>query len=289
MTLRARPMMKPVKLSATVLATVLVLSGCGKEPPKGQVVARVNGVEITQRDLLVELSSDPRFRHLDGKKAQALALGALVDRKLLIGAARDALVDRSPDYIAARRRGDEILLVDHLGDRLLAEVPEPDPDKLRRAMAERPWMFASRRLLVVRRVVVPAAGQGQGQGRGQGHAGGAAAGTIPQSALDGLCRTAGGACRTQFMLVDTRDVDPAWAEAIARLAPGTAIVRSEGQASVGEAVVSSLVPPSDPAGDERLARSLLQQEARDEALALTLAHLRRTADIAYQQGMVPTP
>ena len=104
-------------LLTAVLATSFALSGCeqvkkligGK--PEGQVVATVNGEEITAIQLRQEMgnfaSRDPKIM----KAAQQRALEGLILRKVLVQQAKEQKLDKSADYAVQVSRGEDNLMV----------------------------------------------------------------------------------------------------------------------------------------------------------------------------------
>ena len=122
----------------------LTLSGCNPVP-SGQVAASVDGVEITRREVLLELEASPAPTGTSPQQAERLALEKLIDRKLLLSGARDMLIDRSPDFQIRARRGRELALVDQLVARLRAQQTQPDAAAIDRFIAAHPQIFAERR------------------------------------------------------------------------------------------------------------------------------------------------
>lgn len=131
----------------------LTLSGCNPVP-SGQVAASVDGVEITRREVLLELEASPAPTGTSPQQAERLALEKLIDRKLLLSGARDMLIDRSPDFQIRARRGRELALVDQLVARLRAQQTQPDAAAIDRFIAAHPQIFAERRQIVVDRIAV---------------------------------------------------------------------------------------------------------------------------------------
>lgn len=106
--------------AAALAAPALLIGACDRAPPTGQVVATVNGVEIT----LAELNAEGRARQwtIGTDRAQRdVALADLIKRKLLVQAATASGVQRTPDFILAERRLREVLLAQYLLDTELAE------------------------------------------------------------------------------------------------------------------------------------------------------------------------
>jgi hypothetical protein len=90
-----------------------LLTACNPEVPTGQVIAVVNGEEITT----AELNAEARARNLTiGTDAaqRDLAIADLVKRKLLVQAAEGRGLDRTPEFVVANRRLRDILLAQQL-------------------------------------------------------------------------------------------------------------------------------------------------------------------------------
>src|SRR4029079_16187186 len=67
--------------------------------PTGQVVATVNGQEITLRELNAELgAAPPPIDPKAAKAAEQAALRSIIGRKVLAGAAREQGLDKTPDF-----------------------------------------------------------------------------------------------------------------------------------------------------------------------------------------------
>lgn len=137
----------------TVLAGLLTLlaAGCGSEPG-GQVVATLDGTEITRREVLVEV----REAQLAGPDAERTALERLIDRKLLVAGAREMLVDRSPEFQIGIWRDREMALAALMEDRLAAQQPAPDAASIAQMIAAEPHRYLARKQAVVDRVEVDA-------------------------------------------------------------------------------------------------------------------------------------
>src|SRR5438128_6450086 len=112
----------PVKSKSLFLTVAVVaslsLGGCGQikklmggGKAEGQVVATVNGDEITAIELRQELgnfaSRDPKIM----KAAQQRALQGIILRKLMVQQAKEQKLDKSPDYAVQVQRGEANLLV----------------------------------------------------------------------------------------------------------------------------------------------------------------------------------
>ncbi len=129
----------------------LLVSGCSKEP-KGQVVAVVNGEEISMQELNAELQGVRVPDSADRKALRREILERLIDRKLIVQRAREQGIDKTPEYISQQRRLDENLLVSMLGQRVAQTVPQPDGRDVSQYIADNPTMFAQRQRLLLDQV-----------------------------------------------------------------------------------------------------------------------------------------
>jgi len=143
--------------SVLILSGLLAVGGChrpdflgGKPPqPTGQVVAVVEGREITVRDLNAELSglniSDPKQRKL----AQDRALRGIITRMILAKAAKDQGIDKTADFALALQRAEDAMLAQALGAKVVAEVPPPTKEEAERFVSDHPELFEQRKILTV--------------------------------------------------------------------------------------------------------------------------------------------
>jgi hypothetical protein len=95
------------------LQVIIFIVGCSKGEPKGQVIATIDGAELT----LSELEAEARIRNLPiaaNRTLRDALVTELVDRKLLVRAARARKLDATPEFILMQRRADEILLAQQL-------------------------------------------------------------------------------------------------------------------------------------------------------------------------------
>ncbi|MDP9086633.1 MAG: hypothetical protein M3N02_07715 [Pseudomonadota bacterium] len=102
-------------------AAAALLAACHPSLPSGQVIAVVDGVDVT----LAELNAEARARNLaigTDRAQRDLAIDDLVKRRLLVRAAEARGLDRTPEFILAERRAHDILLAQQLITVQLAET-----------------------------------------------------------------------------------------------------------------------------------------------------------------------
>src|SRR3546814_20658701 len=110
------------------MATALSLAACDGKPeksvPVGQVIASVDGMEITQRDLVAEIDMIGPAEE-NPERAREAALQQIVVRKMLAKEARTRELDDSPDFGLLRQRAAEMVLQTLLTRDLTRKLPDP--------------------------------------------------------------------------------------------------------------------------------------------------------------------
>ena len=91
-------------------AALLALAACGDKSPQGQVVATVNGEEITAQEVNAEAQALNLPANANREAVLPQILQRVLDRKLLVGVARERKMDKSPDFLIQRRRAEETVL-----------------------------------------------------------------------------------------------------------------------------------------------------------------------------------
>lgn len=147
--------MKLPYIALVGVAASLALTGCGDKEPKGQVVATVDGDEITAIELKNELgnfqTTDAKIR----KAAEQQALQGIVARKVLAKAAEKAKIDKSPEYAQQKARAEELLLVQTWQGKLASMVPAPGADEVQKFIGEHPELYAQRTVYVTDQIRMP--------------------------------------------------------------------------------------------------------------------------------------
>ena len=130
-------------------------AACHERVPEGQVLAVVNGDEIT----IPELNAEARARGLvigDNPGVRQALLQELIDRRLLAQAARKRGIDRTPDYILASRRAAELALVQELTTDAGRSAQQPTREQLSAFIAANPQAFGQRAVVTVEQMALPA-------------------------------------------------------------------------------------------------------------------------------------
>lgn len=143
-------------VALSVLFPVLALTGCGsKEAPSGQVVATVDGTEITQSELNAEIGDRRAPNAEQQKQLQAAVLNQMIARVLLADAAKAQGLDDTPEAAMAKRRAEQVALIQLLERKLGAATPQVSAEEVTQFIADNPELFANRRIYIVDQIIVP--------------------------------------------------------------------------------------------------------------------------------------
>jgi len=128
------------------------VSGCHSKTakaPSGQVVATVNGREITQRELQVEMAGTKAATPAAQKAEQRAALERIIRRLILSTAATEQGVDKEPSFAILSERTKDTLLIQLLESKVASSVPVPSNEEVTQFIQNNPNIFAERKLLDV--------------------------------------------------------------------------------------------------------------------------------------------
>jgi EpsD family peptidyl-prolyl cis-trans isomerase len=149
-------------LIALAAGACLTTTGCDKVKsliggkPSGQVVATVDGQEITSLELKTELggfsSSDPKVT----KAAEQQALQSIILRRLVAAEARKQKMDKAAEYTIQVRRGAELLLAQTYERKITQGLTPPTVREGTAYVDAHPNQFANRRLLSLEQIIAPA-------------------------------------------------------------------------------------------------------------------------------------
>ncbi|MFD1610319.1 SurA N-terminal domain-containing protein [Sphingomonas tabacisoli] len=148
--------MRKIVTTALMVGTALLVAGCGKKGEgdleKGQVVATVDGKDITVHELNAELQGQQVPANLSPEQRKQLEQGALqqvVNRRILADIARERGLDKTPMYLLQERRAEEQILVQMLQRQMSAAVKQPSAADVSTFIAQNPDLFAERKIFTV--------------------------------------------------------------------------------------------------------------------------------------------
>ncbi|MGQ3100387.1 MAG: EpsD family peptidyl-prolyl cis-trans isomerase [Sphingopyxis solisilvae] len=129
-------------------AAFISLGACSSEPT-GQVVAVVNGEEITQQELNAEIAELPSPPVGDKQAIRRQVLQQIIERRLMAQIAKEDGLDRDPMYVIRERRLKEELLVQMYGVKTADTVRVPDAASVKKYLEENPGKFKERTAYLV--------------------------------------------------------------------------------------------------------------------------------------------
>jgi len=132
-----------LRLIAWIFAPIStsLAAGCSPADRDPQVLAVLNGYELTKRDLAAE--------SWNAGDTTRIVVDRVIDRKLLASAARRGGAETDPDFLAAVRKSRDELLVATLIRRLEREIAVPPRQVLEDFASRRPWAFADREIITL--------------------------------------------------------------------------------------------------------------------------------------------
>lgn len=133
-------------------AAAALLVGCSKEAetPDGQVVAKLNGKDVTIHEVNQEIATlGAQVQGAPRKLVEAVGLARVIERKMLAEEARTRKLDQSPQFVLAKTRNDENLLVQALQAEVAGKVPQTPREQAQKYVESNPVIFGDRRILTL--------------------------------------------------------------------------------------------------------------------------------------------
>lgn len=259
-------------------AVVLFASGCEKKVG-GQVVAVVNGQEITQQELNAELNGAQLPPNADKKAIMAQVLQRVIDRKLLVEKAKAQGLDKTPVYLAQVSRAQDGILIETLASNIAKSVAVPDAAAADKFMAGTPSMFAGRKRYQLDQIVFQPPNDP------------ALAAKLDKAKTMPEVEAALTASKVQFQRgqgqLDTATIAPAIAARIAQLAPGEPFLVPQQGRVVASVIRSAEAVPMNEQQAKPAAIELLRRQSVDQALRKEIETARKAAKIDYEAGFAP--
>ena len=141
-----------IVLLGSAMAAALALAGCNKgdKLPEGQVVATVDGTEVTIHELNAEMATiGNRAAGVPPKLVESLALARVIERKMLAEEARKRDLDKSPEFLLTRERANESLLVQSLQSSIQGKVLPTPREAAQKYVADNPQVFGDRKIFSI--------------------------------------------------------------------------------------------------------------------------------------------
>jgi peptidyl-prolyl cis-trans isomerase C len=140
----------------TLVLGLMSLTACnGKAITPGQTLARVNGDEVTTRQLNDEFgSAESEKSGPSREQARKQVLEALVDRQLLVGEAMRSKLDRDPIVVNAMARVKAQILAQAYLQSRVANVSIPTKADVEIYFQTHPELFSERKIYEMRQLVI---------------------------------------------------------------------------------------------------------------------------------------
>jgi EpsD family peptidyl-prolyl cis-trans isomerase len=142
---------------AAVLAALVVLSSCHGGKPTGQVVAKVDGQEITAAELRLEMAQIPPDPS-NPSATQQRALQRIIARKLLAREADKRKLGETPAGKQLSERAREVTLVQLLQAKLGDTPLDTSDTAVQKFIQAHPNQFAQRQLIQADQIVATSGG-----------------------------------------------------------------------------------------------------------------------------------
>jgi len=267
-------------LAAVVLVACHVPHFGNKTQPVGQVVATVDGQEITVRDLNAELAgvtvTDPKQR----KAAEQLALRSIIARKILAAAARKQGIDKTPDFAMLRDRTVENLLAQALAAKIAESVPPPSQEEVQSFVTAHPNSFADRKIFTVDQMLT---------GKLDSSVLAALKPLNTMDSIQALFDQDHIQYRRGTAEIDALSLDPSIVDQIVKLPPGSAFILPNGNNLIISAVKQVRSEPVTGAPANNVAMQMLRRQHSQQAVTRELlADLNKgTASVRYNKDYAP--
>lgn len=259
-------------------ALLAVTSGCSKKPG-GQVVAVVNGEEITSQELNAELENAHIPPGADQSKVMPVLLQRIVDRKLVTQLAKNDGLDKTPVYLAQSRILDENLLANQYAGKIAKTIALPDAAAIDSYIAANPTIFGQRKRYTLNQLVFNQPTDPNFLARLQ-----------PAHTLDAIAAILT-AAKLPFARgvgkLDSGALPPEIATKIAALPAGEPFLLPDNGRIVASVIQSADPVPVTPEQAKPIAVNILRQKALQDAVTRKLAAARSSAKISYGAGFAP--
>lgn len=262
-------------------AAFVALSGCGKKEPTGQVVATLDGKEITAIDLSTEMQGfqapNPQIR----KQAEQQALDAILARRAIAAAAKKAEIDKTPGYAQQEQRAKEMLLVQMWQQKIAKSVPPPSKEEIDRFIATHPDLYAKRKVFQVAQIRMPRTNDPK-----------LLADLRPLNTLESISSLLSARnipFRTGADRIDALAADPAMIEQIMKLPPGEVFVVPAGNLlTINQITSTTEVPVANDIATKHATQYLTQTRTREAVgrqFQSVIAAARK--DVKYSKAFQP--
>jgi EpsD family peptidyl-prolyl cis-trans isomerase len=272
-----------------MVGTALLVAGCGKkggegELEKGQVVATVNGNDITVHELNAELQGAqiPANIAPDQKKQiEQAALQQVVNRRILADIARERGLDKTPMFLLQERRAEENILVQMLQRQMSGAIKQPTQTEIDTFIAQNPDLFAERKIFTIDQIQFEAPRDPAVLKKYQ-----------PLTTMDqveAMLKQDGLQYKRAPSKLDVATASPQLVEQVLKMPKDDIFLIPAGRVMVANKITDTQVQPLTGDQANQLATSLLQQRKFQDLLKRDLEPKVKKAEseVKYQAGFAP--
>jgi EpsD family peptidyl-prolyl cis-trans isomerase len=147
-------------LLLTLLVASVFITACGKKDEadkselKTQVVAKVNGDEISIHQVNFQLARMGQVAEAQSKEASRQILTRLIDQQLLKQQALAAKLDRDPKILQALESSKTEILAQAYLEQLMSKAAKPTKEEVDTFYKQQPELFENRRIFRLQELVV---------------------------------------------------------------------------------------------------------------------------------------
>jgi hypothetical protein len=256
-----------------LLALSAMATGCHRQQAGGQVIATVNGQEITPQDLQAEARSSAALAQADS----SVLLQRVIARALLAQAAHTRGMDRYPGYPSDIARLKQDLIAQRLVRSSLRQPPPPTSADLAKIMAEAPYSFGRRQKVTVDDIEMqPPAGSVESLESLK----------YPSDIMARLTRLSIPNSR-RTVTFDTAKVPAALAARLSSAPVGELFFVRDGNQLAAMTVTERSAAPTPPEEAAAAATQIFEGASVQQQIEALVGQLRSQAKIVYTNGFVP--
>jgi len=263
-------------LMISAFATLSACSGSGT--PSGQVVATVNGEEVTRGELNAALPDNVPADPKAAAKARNAVLERLAAQRIVAQEAKREGLDKSQQYLLAMRRAESDILTELVTQRVLQGIRAPDDAAVDQYIAANPTRFADRIVFQADQIRAPS-------------------NSINPASLRDVHTMAGVLARFEAagvqvsrstLAINSAGMTPEATRRTIALASSEPFLAIENGVMVVTKILGMEKVPLTGEKARAPARVLMRQEAGIKALKKRYEVLRKSAEIKYQDGFGPS-
>ena len=271
--------------SAALFLGTALLAGCGnsgeQQLEKGQVVATVDGKDVTVHELNAELQGANLPEGADRKAIEQAALQQVVQRRILADIARERGLDKTPMFLLQERRAEETILAQMLQRSLATTVKQPTAQEVQTYIAQNPQLFAQRKIFTVDQIQFEAPRDMRKLAAYQP--------LKTMEEVEAQVKKDGLRYRRAPATLDVATANPQLVQQVLKLPAGEIFIIPAGQSVVANRITADRVEPLGGEDANKLATGMLQQQRYQDLIKRDVEPKVKAAQdkVKYQEGYAP--